>query len=381
MSNFIPPQVVAAEALDQLDYELVAGSLMYRDKTDDFSTVRGMKVGEFITVRTVTDFRTDEFTGVGPIDPQEVQQSGRQLKIEKHFDVSVEITARERALNLDGIRKEIVNPAMTSMAQKIDTYLLTKAQQSQGLFTSGTLLTNAAAIAQANKKATRQQISKAGRIALLDDELEAVLLGTDTFSKFDTRGEAGATALANASMGHLMGNDWYSSVNFNTTTSTPGTGTGVLDNTLPADNLQGLSVLTTLATTGTFEIGDKIYIAGAKRAFTVAAQVLATATAIPIVEQINENLSALDGNAITVESAGVATTIQGIMFNQGAYGYAAPPLDQAAGDLSGVASAAGLSVRMTEAYDIQSKKTFWSFDMLLGADAVDARKTMMLGSV
>ena len=381
MSNFIPPQVVAAEALDQLDYELVAGSLVYRDKTSDFANVRGMKVGEYITVRTVTDFRTDEFTGAGPINPQEVQQSGRQLKIEKHFDVSVEITARERALNLDGIRKEIVNPAMTSMAQKIDEYLLTKVQQSQGLFTSGGLLINAAAIAQANKKATRQQISKTGRIALLDDELEAVLLGTDTFSKFDTRGQAGATALANASMGHLMGIDWYSSVNFNTQTTTPGTGTAVLDNALPASNLQGSKFLIVLPTVGTFEIGDKIYIAGAKRAFTVAVQTLAGAVVIPLVEQINENLSALDGNAITVEGPGTLTTVQGIIFNQGAFGYAAPPLDQAAGDLSGVATAAGLSVRMTEAYDIQSKKTFWSFDMLLGADAIDARKVMMLGEI
>lgn len=380
MSNFIPPQIVAAEALDQLDYELVAGNLVYRDRTEDFQSSRGHKVGEFINIRTVTDFRTDEFTGVGPISPQQVQQSSRQLRIEKHFDVSVEITARERALNLDGIRKEIINPAMTSMAQKIDEYLLTKVQQSQGLFTSATLLTNAAAIAQANKQANRQQISKTNRIALLDDELEASLLGTDTFSKFDTRGEPAVSALKNASMGHLMGIDWYSSVNFNTTTTTPGNGVTTLDNTLATSNLQGSNTLVVASTTGTYEIGDKIYIAGAKRAYTIAAQAVATSTSLSIVEQINENLTALDGNAITVAGAGVATTVQGILFNPGAFGFAAPPLDQANSELSGVVSADGMSIRMTEAYDIQSKKTFWSFDMLIGADAVDSRLSMQLGS-
>ena len=72
--------------------------------------------------------------------------------------------------------------------------------------------------------------------------------------------------------------------------------------------------------------------------------------------------------------------VQGILFNPGAFGFAAPPLDQANSELYGVVSADGMSIRMTEAYDIQSKKTFWSFDMLIGADAVDSRLSMQLGS-
>jgi hypothetical protein len=282
-------------------------------------------------------------------------------------------------LNLDGIRKEIVNPAMVSMAQKVDEYLLTKAVQSQGLFTSATLLADAAAIAQASRAANLQQISKSNRIGLVDDELEATLLGTDTFSKFDTRGEPGVTALQEASMGRLMGIDWFSTVNFPSQTVTPGTGTTTLDNAVATDNLQGSSTLVVDATVGTFEAGDKIKIAGAKRAFTVATQTLAGATSIPLVEQINENLTALDGNAITVQGSGVATSYQGIIFNPGAFGFAAPPLDEAAGDKTGVASAGGMSVRMTEAYDIITKKTYWSFDMLVGADAVDARLSLLLG--
>jgi hypothetical protein len=380
MSNFINPSVLAAEALDQLDYELVAGSLVYRDKTAEFSNVRGLKVGDSVSIRTVTDFRTDEFNGVA-IDSQEIQQSSTQLEIEKHFDVSVKITARERALNLDGVRKEIINPAMTSMAQKIDEYLLSKVSESQGLFTSGTLLANATSIAQASRAANLQQIGKGGRIALVDDELEATLLGTDVFHKFDVRGEPAVTALQEASMGRLMGIDWFSSVNFPSLTRTAGVGTAVLDNALPASNLQGLNVLTVLATVGTFEAGDKINIAGAKRSFTVATQTLAGAVAIPLVEQINENLTGLGGAAVTVVSSGDAYTQQGIIFNAGAYGFAAPPLDAAAGDRSGVASAAGLSVRVTEAYDIQTKETYWSFDMLVGAKAVDPRLSLLLGDV
>lgn len=381
MSNFITPSVVAAEALEQLEDTLVAGQLLYRDKTADFGSVRGHKVGDTVSIRTATDLRTDEFTGTGPISTQEIQQSSTQLTIEKHFDTSVEITARERALNLDGVSEEVVKPAMVSMAEKIDTYLLTKITESQGLYSSTTLLEDAADIAQAARSATLQQISKANRVGLINDELEAVLLGTDTFSKFDTRGEPGVTALQEASMQRLMGIDWFSSVNMPVDLRTSiGDGTTTLDNTVATDNLQGSSTLVVGSTAGTFEAGDKILIAGAKRAFTVASQVLATATAIPLVEQINENLTGLDGAAITVVGSG-ATSIdtQGVIFNPGAFGFAAPPLDVAAGDRTGVATANGMSIRVTEAYDINTKQTVWSFDMLVGAAATDARKAILLG--
>lgn len=382
MSNFINPQVVAAEALDQLDYELVAGSLVYRDRTEDFANSRGHKVGDTVTIRTVTDFVTNEFTGSGPIITQEIQQSSTSLVIEKHFDVSVEITARERALNLDGIRQEIVNPAMVSMAQKIDTYLLTKVTESQGLYASLTPLVNAGEIATARKVANLQQVDMINRIGLVDPDLEASLLGQEVFTKFDTRGEPAVSALRSASMGTLMGIDWFSSINFPDVQQTLGDGTTTLDNTLDASNLQGLNVLVVDSTSGTFEVGDKIQIAGAKRAFTVAVQALATATSITIVEQINENLRDLDGAAVSVIGSGNTTVdYQGIIFNPGAYGFAAPPLDPAAGDLSGVASAAGMSIRMTEAYDINTKKTIWSFDMLIGGKTVDARKSTLIGDL
>ena len=381
MSNFINPSVLAAEALDQLEYELVAGNLVYRDRSSDFSSSRGLKVGDSVQIRTVTDFETNEFTAGGNITTQEVQQSSTQLQIEKHFDVSVTVGARERALNLDGIRKEIINPAMVSLAQKIDTYLLEKITESQGLYSSTTLLADAADIAQANKTAILQQINKVGRIGLVNVDLEATLLGTDVFSKFDTRGEPGVTALQEASMGRLLGTDWFSSVNLpDALQSTVGDGATTL-NITGTNNLQGESTLIVDSTTGTFEVGDKIVIAGAKRAYTVATQVVATGTAIPIVEQINENLQGLDAAAVTVVGSG-ATSIdyQGVFFNQGAYGFAAPPLDAAAGDKAGVAIANGMSIRMTEAYDITTKNTVWSFDMLIGGKCIDPRLSMLLGS-
>lgn len=378
MSNFINPQVLAAESLDQLEYELVAGNLMYRDRTNEYSNVRGKKVGDKVDIRIVSDFVVDEFTSA--INTQEINQAKNELEIEKHFDVSITVGARERALNLDGIRQEVINPAMQAMAQEIDTYLLSKAIQSQGLYASTTLCEDAADIAQANKIATRQQISKMNRIGIIDDDLEATLLGTDTFSKFDTRGQDGVTALREASLGKLLGVDWYSSVNFADVTHTMGDGTTTLDNSLSTSNVQGNSSLIVDPTTGTFNAGDKIVIAGAKRAYTVETTTAATATEIPLAEEISENMSQLDGAAVTVISSGNDVSYQGIFMNPGAFGYAMPPLDPAAGDKAGTAIANGMSIRFTEGYDINGKGTIWSFDCLIGAAATDPRKSMLLGS-
>lgn len=381
--NFINPSVLAAEALDQLDYELVAGNLMYRDRTNDFANVRGMKVGEFISVRTVSDFVTNEFVQGTDVTTtaQEITQSSTQLLIEKHFDISIEVTSKERALNLDGIRQEIINPAMTSMAQKIDTFLFSKVNPgARGVYTSSALMETASDIAAARAQANVQQISKSNRIGVVSNDLEAVMLGEAVFSQFDTRGTPAIPALAEANLGRLMGIDWFSSVNFEVEVSaaSPGFAT-TLDNTVVTDNTQGSSTLVVDATAAALHDGAPIEIAGAKRAYHVDGIVAMGATSIPLIEQIDENLSTLDGAAIT-SPEDVAITYEGVILNPGAFSFAAPPLDAAAGDISGVASAAGMSIRMTEAYDIGTKKTFWSFDMIIGAAAIDGRMAMSLAS-
>lgn len=385
MSNFINPSVLAAEALDQLDYELVAGSLVYRDRGADFGTSRGLKVGDTVTIRTVSDFETVEFSGTSP--SEEINQSSVQLQIEKFFTVGVEVTSKERALNLDGIRKEVVNPVMSSMAQKVDEYLLTKIIQSQGLYASTSLLSDAADIALARQRANLQQIAKTNRIGLVNDSLEAQLLGQDVFHKFDTRGEPAITALQEASMGRLMGIDWFSSVNMPSATQTLGTATGMtLDNGGGANNLQGVTTLTYAGgSAAPINAGDKLRIAGAKRDFTVAVTVAdaSAGTTVTLEEQINENLQALDGNAITIvgDALGASVDYQGIIFNPMAYGFAAPPLDPVNSELSSTASANGMSIRVTESYDRSSKKTYWDFDMIIGGRCIDPRKSMLLGAV
>ena len=137
------PSVIAQEALVHLEDALVIAPLCAVDKTSDFTTrSNGWKVGDTVSYRTHGEYRVDEFNTA--ITPQAITTSTRPLQIEKHFDVSVELTARELALDLDDFSAQVLKPAAYKLAETCDTYLGTKILQAAGLYTSTDLMGSAA---------------------------------------------------------------------------------------------------------------------------------------------------------------------------------------------------------------------------------------------
>lgn len=377
-SNFVTVNMIASEALRQLEYELVALRLAYRDKTADFGKVGGYAVGESVTIKTRPSYETDEFTS--SISTQDIRQSSATFSIEKHYDISIPWTSREAAMSIDSISEDVVVPAMQSMAQKLDTYLLSKAWEGRGQYFSSTLLESASDIALARREANKQQISKANRIGLVNGDVEAIMLGTDAFNRYDSRESAGVDALTNASIGTLLGIDWMSSENFTAASHTPGDGTtSTVASPTATQNVIGATALTVDSTTDTFEAGDRIYVAGMYRPLIVSTQVAATGTSIPLSHQIDEIVPA--GAAVTVVSSGAsATDKSGIIFTPDAFAYAMPPLDLPGDKVAAVLNAGGMSIRVVQGYDQTTKKNTMSFDCLIGAKCYDARKVVVLGS-
>ena len=375
VSNFINVNMIAAEALRQLEYELVALRLAYRDKTSDFGKVGGYAVGETVTVKTRPAYETDEFSGT--INTQDIRQSSTSFSIEKHFDISIPWTSREASLSIDSLSEDVIQPAMQSMAQKLDTYLLSKAWEGRGQYVSANLMESAADIALARREANRQQMPKANRIGLVNGDLEAIMLGTDAFNRFDSRESGGVDALENARIGRLMAIDWMSTENFTDDTHTAGDGvTTTVAAPTDGQNRIGQTTLAVVATTGTFEVGDRIYIAGMYRPLTVTTQALVGATEI-FVTQIDEIVPA--NAAITVVSTGDTFDKSGMIFTPDAFAYAMPPLDLPGDKIASVMSANGMSIRAVQGYDMNVKTNTLSFDTLIGAKCYDARKVVVLG--
>jgi len=377
-SNLLTINTIASEALHQLSNNLVAAQLMYRDKTGDFGMSGGYKVGDSVNIRTNPAYDVHDFAGA--IVHQQPRQSKRSLTIDQFYDVSIDYTSRERALDLDSLSDNMLRPAMIALADKIDRHLLSTAWEARGMYQSLTPLTSAAEMATARKVANKQQIAQGGRIGIVNSDLEANLLGTDTFHRFDARAQGGVNALENATMGKIMGVDWYSSVNFTDSNYAPGTGTGSTKTTpTGTENQIGTSTLYLQGTSvGTFEAGDRIQIAGMFRPLVVAAQVLVGGTAITLTEEIDEVVPVTA--AITVIGSGNSDlAMQGLILEPGAFAYAMPPLDAPRGGVnSSVVSMDGLSLRAVEGYSQDGKTETISFDCILGASVYDSRKAMVI---
>jgi len=375
------PSIIAAEALTHLEDALTIVPMCAKDKTSDFTTrANGWKVGDSVSFRTHGEYDVDEFTTT--ISTQSIASSTRALEIEKHFDISVEVTASELALELDSFVDQVLRPATYKLAEKVDTYVGTKILHGAGGYYSTALFETAADIALARKNATLQQLSM-NRFCLVDLDIEATLLGQTWFNQSQTRGGDGEMTLRNAEMGRVMGMDFYSSIAFPTEAAayTVGTTVTTTNNAAGASNLIGDETLVVDAegAAHTVVAGDRILIAGVRRpliAKTAIPDTTAT-TSIVLRDPITEIIP--DGAAVTIAASGKDVQHHGVIMDDRALAVAFPMLDTPAGKEAATAYSNGVSIRIVKDYNISTKKTTMSLDLLCGAFALDPRRMTLVG--
>lgn len=379
------PSIIAMEALTHLEDALVIAPLCAKDKTSDFtSKSNGWKVGDTVSFRTHGEYEVDEFTS--SITTQAVSSSTRPMQIEKHFDISVEVTAREQSLDLDSFVDQVIRPATYKLAEKVDTYVGTKLLEGAGAYYSTALFETAADIALARKAATLQQLAM-NRFCLVDLDIEATLLGQTWFNQSQTRGSDGELTLRNADMGRVMGMDFFSSIAFPTeaAAATVGTVVSTTDNAAGTKNLIGDEILTIDAPDGggtanyTVVAGDRLIIAGVRRPLVVQTAIADAdlSTEIVLVDPITEIIP--DGAAVTVAASGKDVQHHGVIMDDRSLAVAFPMLDLPEDRVAATAFNNGVSIRIVKGYDLSSKKTTMSMDLLVGAFALDPRRITLVG--
>lgn len=121
MSNTIlTPTIIAKEALLQLKNNTVMSNLVHRDYANEF--VAG--VGNTVTIRKPATFEAKEFNRTTGIEIQDATEGSESVVLDKLLDVSFEVTAEQLSLDIADFSTQLLQPAMQSFAQKIDTYLL-----------------------------------------------------------------------------------------------------------------------------------------------------------------------------------------------------------------------------------------------------------------
>lgn len=390
---------IAAEALMHLEDALVIANLAAKDKSSDFNTSpNGYKVGDTVRIKTRPEYKTTTFAdinstpdGSGTIEIQDIKESTRNLSIERLFDVSVNVTAKERALDMESFSEQVIMPAAYTLAESVDIYCGTKILQGAGLYvpagaSAANVFADAADMAEARKTATEQQLSQSGRFCLAGLTLEARLLGATYFGTWNNRGPDGQAVFTNGNMGHAMGMDFYSTTNFPALTLASSTAGGTFETDNGSggntNNQIGATTLTIANTaTGNLVAGARLLVAGTKRPLKVATAIanLATGptTEIALVDPITEIID--DDAAITVVGDGVGIDIQGAIFDDRSLAIAMPILDPPSDKPAFSTSNNGVSIRVVQGYDMTTKTETLSMDLLVGANAYDPRRITLLG--
>jgi hypothetical protein len=410
-NTFLTPDVIAREALLILEDNIVAPQVMNTSATADFA---GARVGDTVRIRRPAFFGVDDYSrgsNSGDIRIQNAVENSIDLKIEKQFDVSFEVSSKELAMSVDEFNERMLRPAMSAIAQKIDTYALTKIKGLGGFLgpsdsgapaglTAPNTLGEVAAIVE---KMNIQRIPMTGRKFIVSPVMQSALYGITEFVRADIRGSA-TSPVEEASLGRFMGLDTMMSQNLPTHTVGTILSNGDADKAcaVQGDKTEGTTSLTidAVSLVGTIAAGDTVsiaYVDGVTRDHVVTETKTAAGNAVAIT--INPGLYGIDAAAVNggvpvvVVDDAVATirgvsgsedvTTVGAVFHPDAFQlvFVPQPNPMGPGTNSATVNYKGMSLRVLQSYDHLKKRDLISVDCLVGAAAVDGRLGVRVPSV
>jgi len=406
-NTFLTPDVIAREALLILEDNIVAPQVMNTSATADFA---GARVGDTVRIRRPAFFGVDDYSrgsNSGDIRIQNAVENSIDLKIEKQFDVSFEVSSKELSMSVDEFNERMLRPAMSAIAQKIDTYALTKIKGLGGFLgpsdsgapaglTAPNTLGEVAAIVE---KMNIQRIPMTGRKFIVSPVMQSALYSVAEFVRADIRGAA-TSPVEEASLGRFMGLDTMMSQNLPTHTVGTVLSAGNADKAcaVDGDQTEGTTTLTidAVSLSGTVVAGDTVsilYADGVTRDHVITGTFTAASNALTNIT-INPGLYGIDAAAVDQGSGGVpivvvddaTATIRGVsgsedvttvgaVFHPDAFQlvFVPQPNPMGPGTNSATVNYKGMSLRVLQSYDHLKKRDLISVDCLVGAAAVDGR--------
>lgn len=119
-NTLLTPSVIANAALATLYENTVAAQLVHRDYDTEFVA----KVGDTVTVRKPAVFAAEEFNPATGVNIQNATETGIPVVLNHHADVSFEVSTRDLTLKIADFARQLLNPAMEAISQKIDRDVL-----------------------------------------------------------------------------------------------------------------------------------------------------------------------------------------------------------------------------------------------------------------
>jgi len=347
MNHFLTTKTIAREALPILESNLVFPALIHKDFSGDFS-----KQGDTIQVRKPPVYSANEFDG--NINIQDVNEGEVLVKLDKIADVSVELTAKEMALNAEDFTRQVIEPAMVALAEKINADGLALYKDIPYTYGSaGTAPSTLADLAGGAKILNDHKAPIVGRGAVWNTE---AIANFQVLPALVNAEKCGSTeALQEGAIGRVFGVDHYFSQ------QVPDHEAGTFSSSdCEAISLGENRIHLNGTLNGELKQGDLLRIGSGS--YTVLE---------------DTNVSDLSGAEVKVYPSlapedehaqvfPVGNHAANLMFQRSAFGFVTRPLEVARGADSYVTSYNGLSVRVTMDYNISTKKQTLSIDTLYG---------------
>lgn len=351
MNKLLTPKVIANEALLVLTSNLTMANLVHRDYSNEF-----VKVGDTITVRKPAKFVAKNF--IGEVEEQDISEGSVDVKMDRYRDVTVNVSSKEMTLDIKDFSKQVIEPALTAIAEAVDIDLLTVGVEKAGSKVSVSATPVIADIANVAKALDKKKAPR--------DKNRNLVLATDTMYKYNTLDnfakvcyKGDSEALKEAEIGRVYTMNSFLSQNApENTSATAGTATAY--KVTCTKGATQFTVSDGSAKTGTIKAGDKLIVNG--YLFEVAEDLTLAdgAGTLKVTEKIPFAIT-------TAVSAVIVNKAHSLGFHRNGLALVTRQLELPQGAAkSAIASANGLAVRVVFDYDSKTKQDKISFDIIYG---------------
>jgi len=238
-NTFLTPTAVARDAAIALSNRLVVGNLVARDKEGMFTAA---KVGDSVTV-TVPPAISDASEFSSTTSASDMTETSIDLKLEKHFYKRVDLTTKQKTLELSEFTRLVTVPAITGISSSIDKYILKQMQVFRKNLSNAVANrpTTIAHVAKAGQTLNDLFCRKDGRVALIDTTVEYTLSQLSNFASFDYGADVSGVT---GSLGRRYGFEFVPDANL-----------GAFSRSSAANDIAGSPVIISTVAAGEDEIG------------------------------------------------------------------------------------------------------------------------------
>jgi len=351
-NNILTPQIIANEALMQLESNLIMANLVHRDYSKEF-----VKVGDTISIKKPAKFVAKNF--LGETEDQALSEGNVPVSMDRYVDITVPISSKEMTLDIKDLSEQVIAPAMIAISEKVDGDLLAVGIEKAS---NKVTMSNTPSIKDLANVGKALDKKKAPR-----DNLRNLVLGVDATYKYNTLAEFtdvsasdSSETLRNATIGKAYTMNTYMSQNVPASAAeTAGTATS-----LKVTGTKGekqFSATNVTPATAKFVEGDEIIVAGER--YTVAEDTTAsngTATIKVTEKVVNTIETAVQATPITKEHS--------LGFHRNGLALVSRPLELPAGAANAAIATSknGLAIRVVIGYDQKKKTDVISLDMIYG---------------